>query len=112
MMKAGFGPTLTGGEARSYSRRAAEIVFTFSSDHDLVQSGDVLDNSGLDYSLIPTPREANGNCGRLALAFDAPGRRSEYLSTLKRAGVRPRAAYLRQGLHFAKMECPAFGTNA
>ena len=85
-----------------YSHQAPEMIFIFSSDSELLNAEDTLSEAGLNYRMIPTPKEVHSACG-LALAFDEPNRRTEYLGTLKRAGIQPGAVYLRRGHDFTVM---------
>ena len=85
-----------------YSHQAAEMIFIFSSNNELLNAEDALSEFGLSFRMIPTPKEVHSACG-LALAFDEPDRRTEYLATLKQAGLQPGVIYLRQGRHFTVM---------
>ena len=78
------------------------MIFIFSSDNELLNAEDALSECGLSFRMIPTPKEVHSACG-LALAFDEPDRRVEYLTALNQSGLQPGAVYLRRGHEFTVM---------
>jgi hypothetical protein len=73
----------------------AEIILVFSSNTAILNAEDLLDEKGLPFVLVPVPKEVNPNCG-LALSL-LESDRDLILPVLEAAGLRPAAAYRRQG---------------
>lgn len=76
-----------------------EIVLVFPSNTTVLNVEDLLEEQGLDFELIPVPKEVNPNCG-LAISFSDKDR-PEIMRALNKAGYRPSAAYIRSGDHFS-----------
>jgi hypothetical protein len=76
-----------------------EIILIFVSNTAILNAEDLLDEKGLPFILIPVPKEVNPNCG-LAISF-AENDRELILPVLEAAGLKPTAAYRRQGDEFS-----------
>lgn len=64
-----------------------DFVAIFHSIHRVLKAEKLLKQAGVDFLLIPVPRQLTSDCG-LALRF-SPEVRSLLLATLKEAGLSP-----------------------
>ena len=76
-----------------------EIILIFASNTDILNAEDLLEERGLPFSLVPVPKEVNPNCG-LAISL-AENDHDLILPPLEAAGLRPSAAYRREGDDFS-----------
>ncbi|MDR2302290.1 MAG: DUF3343 domain-containing protein [Deltaproteobacteria bacterium] len=76
-----------------------EIILIFPSNTDILNAEDLLEEKGLPFILVPVPKEVNPNCG-LAISL-AENDHDLILPVLEAAGLRPSAAYRRQGDDFS-----------
>ncbi|MDR3037989.1 MAG: DUF3343 domain-containing protein [Candidatus Adiutrix sp.] len=80
---------------------AVEIILVFSSTTEVLNVEDLLETGGLDFELVPVPKEVNPNCG-LAISF-RPESAPAVDRALARAGLGATAAYLRRGGEFSAL---------
>ena len=76
-----------------------EIILIFSSNTDILNAEDLLEEKNLPFTLVPVPKEVNPNCGFALSVLD--GDRELILPVLEAAGFRPSAAYRRFGDEFS-----------
>lgn len=75
------------------------IVLVFQSNTIVLNVEDLLEEAGLDFELVPVPKEVNPNCG-LAISFTEQAR-PEIMRAINQARFKPSAAYVRRGELFS-----------
>jgi len=77
------------------------LIFILESIHQVLHAEKVLHTAGLDFDIIPVPKEINPECG-MALEVD-PKEKDQINAALIQARIKIKALYYRSGQTFEEI---------